>query len=91
MELEDLLHDAFDMTKNHWRGSVEVDLAVVFDIRNCGLKCFDHTMWNDEICQQGGVDCFGLYKIGKGFSGMVTNAGIQVKLMYPSLNIWQKD
>lgn len=90
LELEDLLHDVFEVTKNHWHGNVEVDLAVSFDIRHCGLNCFEHTMWEAGICQQGGTDCFGLYKIGKGFSGLVTNAGVQVKLMYPCLKIWQK-
>jgi predicted nucleotidyltransferase len=90
LELEDLLHDVFDMTKSHWHGSVDVDLAVAFDVRNCGLNCFEHTIWDDGICQQGGMDCFGLYKIGKGFNGLVTNAGIQVKLMYPCLKIWQR-
>jgi len=90
LELEDLLHDVFEVTKSHWRGSVEVDLAVAFDVRDCGLKCFEHTLWEDGICQQGGMDCFGLYKIGRGFNGLVTNAGVQVKLMYPCLKIWQK-
>jgi len=90
LELEDLLHDAFNVTKTHWRGNIETDLAVVFDVRNCGLNCFEHTQWDEGICQQGGMDCFGLYKMGKGFSGLVTNAGIQVKLMYPCLKIWER-
>ena len=90
-ELDDLLHDAFDVTKTHWRGNIEVDLAVVFEVRNCGLNCFEYTIWEDGICQQGGTDCFGLYKIGKGFNGMVNHAGIQVKLMYPCLKIWQRE
>jgi len=91
-QCEDLFHDAFHATKNNWQGTVDLDLAVVFDIRHCGLKCFEHTTWDDGICQPDcGVDCFGLYKIGKGFNGLVTNAGIQVKLMYPCLKIWQSD
>jgi len=91
LELEDLLHYVFDVTKIHWQGNVDVDLAVAFDVSNCSLNCFEHTIWDEDICQQGGTDCFGLYKIGKGFNGMVTNAGIQVKLMYPCLKIWQKE
>lgn len=91
LELDDLLHDVFDVTRVQWIGSVDVDLAVAFDVRDCGLNCFEHTLWNDGICQQGGTDCFGLYKIGKGFNGLITNAGIQIKMMYPCLKIWQKE
>jgi hypothetical protein len=36
------------------------------------------------------VNCLGLYKTQKGFQGLVTDAGIQVKLMYPCLKIWQR-
>ena len=89
-ELEDLLHNVFDVTKSQWGGNIEVDLAVVFDVRNCDLNCFEYPQWDDGIFQQGGTDCFGLYKIGKGFNGLVTNAGIQVKLMYPCLKIWER-
>lgn len=37
-----------------------------------------------------GVGCFGLYKLQKGFSGFVENAGIEVRRMYPCLKIWQR-
>ena len=37
-----------------------------------------------------GVDCFGLYKVQKGFNGILQNAGVQVKRMYPCLKIWQR-
>lgn len=88
---EPLLHHIFDTTKNSWQGKVDLDLAVIFDVRQCGLVCFDHIQWTDSICTQGGVDCFGLYKIGKGFNGLVKDAGIQVKLMYPCIKIWQRN
>jgi len=91
-QLDNLLSDVFHVAKNNWQGPVDLDLAVVFDIRNCGLKCFEYTTWDESVCQPDcGVDCFGLYKIGKGFNGLVSNAGIQVKLMYPCLKIWQKE
>ena len=89
-DIQFLLHDVFETTKSHWQGEVEVDLAVVFDIRNCGLRCFDYVLWTDQICRQCGADCFGLYKIGKGFDGLVVNAGVEVKLMYPCIKIWQR-
>jgi hypothetical protein len=88
--MEDQLRDVLEITLNSWRASVEPDLAVVFDMRGCGLICFDRQTWDQQVCTQGGSDCFGLYKIQKGFQGLVVNAGIQVKLMYPCLRIWQR-
>lgn len=87
---ESLLQEIFNTTKLSWKGRVELDLAVVFDTQKCELKCFDQIVWVDQICPIGGVDCFGLYKIGKGFNGLVSDAGIQVKLMYPCIRIWQR-
>ncbi len=89
-ELEALLRAVWETTASNWRGTIEADLAVVFDVRNCGLKCFDRTAFDPELCMQGGVDCFGLYKVQKGFNGLVANAGVQVKRMYPCLKIWTR-
>lgn len=89
-DLEPLLHTVLETTLNYWRAIIEPDLAIIFDTRNCALKCFDRDNWNEQLCTQGGVDCFGLYKTRKGFSGLVTNAGVHVKLMYPCLKIWQR-
>ena len=88
--MKDLLHGVLETTLNHWQSPIELDLAVIFDVRNCELKCFDQSAWNEQICKSGGVDCFGLYKTQKGFNGLVTNVGVQVKLMYPCLKIWQR-
>ncbi len=88
--MERQLQDILETTLSHWRAAIEPDLAVVFDIRDCGLKCFDQRTWNEQTCKLGGIDCFGLYKTQKGFNGLVTNAGIQVKRMYPCLEIWQR-
>ena len=89
-DIESQLQDVLVTTLNHWRAAIEPDLAVIFDVRNCKLKCSEQTTWNEQICKIGGVDCFGLYKTQKGFNGLVINAGIQVKLMYPCLKIWQR-
>ena len=89
-DMERQLEDVLETTLGHWQSDIELDLAIIFDLRNCELKCFEQTTWNEQICRLGGVDCFGLYKIQKGFDGLVTNAGIQVKLMYPCLKIWQR-
>ena len=89
-ELPVLLREVLETTLRNWRSSIEADLAAVFDIRNCRLKCFDRTSWDAQLCATGGIDCFGLYKIQKGFNGFVNNAGVQVELMYPCLKIWQR-
>ena len=82
--------EVIDCTIQHWRSTIEADLAVIFDIRQCTLKCFEHNQWDENDCSLGGEDCFGLYKVQKGYAGLVTNAGIKVKLMYPCLKIWQR-
>jgi hypothetical protein len=89
-DLERLLPEVLETTLSYWQADIELDLAVILDIRNCKLACFEQTIWDERFCQVGGVDCFGLYKIQKGFTGFVANAGIQVKLMYPCLKIWQR-
>ena len=89
-DIEQGLPEVVNATLDHWRGPVELDLAVIFDIHKCGLACFAYTTWNEQICQSGGIDCFGLYKTQKGFHGLVTNAGIQVTRMYPCIKIWHR-
>lgn len=89
-DMERDLQEVLDTTLTHWLGLVELDLAAIFDIQKCGLKCFEHTVWNEQICQRGGTDCFGLYKTQKGYHGLTSSAGIQVKRMYPCFKIWQR-
>ena len=86
----ELLKAVHETTLNHWTSSIELDLAVVFDSHHCQLRCFHQNQWDPEVCTIGGVDCFGLYKIGKGFNGLVTHSGVQVARMYPCLTIWQR-
>jgi hypothetical protein len=88
---ESLFQDITKATLDHWQAAIEVDLAVIHDMKKCGLKCFEQTTWQPGACQLGGTDCFGLYKIQKGFHGFVRNAGVQVKLMYPCMKIWQRE
>lgn len=85
-----LFHEILHTTLDSWRGEVELNLAVIFPLRACGLACFQVTHYDPSICPQGGMDCFGIYKIQKGFSGFVLNAGIQVERMYPCFTIWSK-
>lgn len=87
---ESYFNEIFETTYQNWHSPIALDLAIVFDTRLCGLKCFDQREWSDSLCAIGGLDCFGLYKVQKGFHGLVENAGIQVKRMYPCMRIWQK-
>jgi hypothetical protein len=88
--LERYLLDILETTRRQWRSAIEPDLAIVFETRDCALRCFELPAWNDHLCTVGGVDCFGLYKVGKGFNGLLRNAGVQVRRMYPCLKIWQR-
>ncbi len=88
-ELETCLQNIIETTLSRWRSKIELDLVVVFDIKDCGLICFDQTAWKESLCLHFGEDCFGLYKIRKGYEGLVVKGGVQVKLMYPCLKIWQ--
>jgi hypothetical protein len=88
--LEKELQEVLKTTLSCWQSDIELDLAVIFDVKGCGLGCFEQTKWNEHFCQFGGIDCFGLFKTQKAFTGLVTNAGIQVRLMYPCLKIWQR-
>ena len=88
--LEPWLRPVFETTFNAWKSGIEPDLAVIFETRACALRCFTQTDWQEGLCALGGLDCFGLYKVQKGFSGLVTNAGIEVRRMYPCLEIWRR-
>ena len=89
-QLQSMLRKVVQITLSSWKSDIEPDLALVFDIRKCGLACFEQNAWNDSLCRIGGVDCFGLFKTQKGFDGFVTNAGVQVNRMYPCLKIWSR-
>ncbi len=88
-EVERVLRAVLDTTLCHWQGTIEADLAAVFDIKGCGLPCFDSEEYQPGLCEDGGVDCFGLYKIQKGFSGFAPKIGVSVRQMYPCLVIWR--
>ena len=89
-DLEKLLEKVARTTLESWRGNVDLDLAVVFDMANCGLKCFHTSEWDDGICDQG-TDCFGIYKIQKGFGGIIENASVHVEKMYPCMVVWRRE
>ncbi len=61
-DIKTFLCDVSETTLSVWRSQVELDIAIVFDIRDCGLKCFHKSVFDEQLCAKGGVDCFGLYK-----------------------------
>ncbi len=83
------LQEVNDVTSCNWKSPVELDLAVIFPLHPCNFACFQTTKYDPSFCFQGGVDCFGIYKVQKGFSGFALNAGIRVELMYPCITIWK--
>ncbi len=89
-ELEGTLREVLAATRDVWRGVVEADLAVVFDTHGCALECFEAREWRPDLCSIGGLDCFGLYKEQRGFAGLVSKAGIEVRRMYPCLVVWRR-
>jgi predicted nucleotidyltransferase len=89
-ELETLLRDVLDTTLTHWTSDVEADLAAIFDIRGCGLHCFDCSTYDEDRCGEESADCFGLYKVQKGFDGFVEGLGIEVEAMYPCAVVWRR-
>lgn len=91
LELEDLLQAVLNVTLSNWQSPIELDLAVIFLLHACNFACFQVNDYDPALSSLGGVDCFGIYKIQKGFSGFVLNAGIQVEKMYPLITVWKKN
>ncbi len=85
----DLLREVLQTTLAAWRGSVDLDTAAVFDTGGCcGLRCFNTRDYDAGIIGGRGIDCFGIYKIQRGFDGYVTD-GVRLDAMYPMLAIWR--
>ena len=87
---EELLKDIIYTTLAEWRGSLKLDLRVDFDLRKCGLKCFDESHYKAGICAGGGLDCFGIYEFEDGQPVYVINSSMNVKSIYPCVLIWRK-
>jgi len=88
---EKTLNEILNVTLENWKSEIELDSAVVFDISGCGLKCLLTGEHSGTICNGSGRDCFGLYKIQKGFNGYVRNYGIEIKKIFPVMRIWSRD
>lgn len=87
----DLLRAVLETTLGAWQSPVELDAAAVFDTGNCcGMRCFSLRTWDESVIQGRGVDCFGIYKVQRGFNGYVTE-GVRLDQMIPMLPIWRAE
>lgn len=68
-EREQRLRAVVETTQSTWAGSVECDLAAVFDERGCGLRCLAGQRDAPPACADGEPYRFGIYKPQKGFAG----------------------
>ena len=72
-------------------GAVDVDLAAVFDTqRLLRLALLQSARVGRRWSSGRGIDCFGIYKIQRGFDGYVTE-GVHLDKIYPLLVIWHAD
>jgi len=90
-EFEKLCIEVLQVTLSQWKSEIELDLAVIFSLHACNFAFFQLNNYDPALCSLGGVDCFGIYKIQKGFTGFVLKAGIKVEKMYPLITIWKKE
>ncbi len=88
-DLEHALLEVADVTWNAWRDIVQLDLAVVFPRKSCGLECFERMAYEPEACPKREAGCFGVFKGHAGYhSEFVLNA--DVSRMYPCITVWKR-
>jgi len=86
---EQFLKKVFLTTLDNWQGRVALDLALVFDTSDCGLKCFSVREFDSNLCATT-IDCLGFYKVQKGFNGFVSGPAVDCSKMYPFIKIWER-
>jgi hypothetical protein len=47
--MESRLQAVLATTLHQWQSAVEPDLAVIFDLKQCGLKCFEQPIWDEQL------------------------------------------
>ena len=85
-----LLNAVLSATRDSWRGSVELDLAAVFDRSGCGLGCLTDAAFDFANCPAT-TGCLGVYKLQRGFHGYVDPATVDCRKMRPCLTIWERN
>ena len=89
-DLGKVLDEVTRIALDSWQGRIGLDLAVIFDAADCGLKCFYVSAWDEGVCDRG-TDCFGIYRIQNGLNGFVRNAGVLVEKMHPCMVVWRRE
>ncbi|MBP1468238.1 hypothetical protein EYB53_021185 [Candidatus Chloroploca sp. M-50] len=87
---EQLLRSVLEVTLSRWQGAVECDLAAIFPVHTCGLRCFTGLQHAPPLCAHPLGCRFGIFKLQKGFDGYVPWEGVDLKRLYPILEIWQR-
>jgi hypothetical protein len=87
---EQLLRVVLGTTLSAWDGAVECDLAAVYDERGCGLRCLAAQLDAPPLCPYGDGCRFGIYKLQRGFAGYVPWTLIELRRLYPVLEIWRR-
>lgn len=88
---EKTLKEILDITLSNWSSETELDTAAVFEINKCRLNCFNYENYQENICEESGIDCMGLYKTQKGFNGYVPKIGVNIKFIYPIITVWERE
>lgn len=89
VQCENDLAEIIELTVNNWKSPVEIDIALLFTINNCDFECF-YTFPEDYRCKLKSPDCFGIYKIQKGFNGFVPKRGVDIDKVFPIEMIWSR-
>lgn len=84
-----LLDAVLAVTRDSWRGSVELDLAAVFNRSGCGLNCLKIENFDFAACPAT-TGCLGVYKLQRGFTGTVDPVLVDCRKMQPCLTIWER-
>jgi hypothetical protein len=88
-ELERLLREVLNISIGNWRGPIDLDLAVVYALREGGLEFFEKDFYDAERFPATACGYFALFKVQKGFNGYVDGNGVLLEKMYPCMLIWQ--
>lgn len=90
-ERERLLRAVLETTLSAWRGPVECDLAAVYDVLGCGLRCYAGRREAPPTCERAEGCRFGIYKLQKGFEGYVPWSVVDLARMPAMLEIWRRE
>lgn len=86
---EELLRAVIQTALDSWRGPVELDTAAVFGALEA-LTLFETRRDYDEALVTAYAPAITLYKLQKGFSGVVPSSILDYRKIYPLLTVWER-